>query len=145
MNKKDYLKIVDNDTPKENKWKNASLAFLVGGLIGMFGEGIRLFLISVTKITSENAISIILLLIIFISCLFTCLGFFDNWVRKYKCGLIVPISGFAHSVSSSTLDYKHDGIITGVGANIFKLAGSVILAAIISGFVFGILRVIIYV
>jgi stage V sporulation protein AC len=78
------------------------------------------------------------------ACLFTALGFFDNWVTKAKAGLIIPTTGFAHSVASAALDYKRDGLVTGVGANIFKLAGSVILYGIVSAFFLSVLGVIIY-
>ena len=67
----------------------------------------------------------------------------DNWVGKARCGLIIPTSGFAHSVASSALDYKKDGLVTGLGANFFKLAGSVILYGIISAFLLVIVRVVI--
>ncbi len=73
----------------------------------------------------------------------TALGFFDNWVTKCKCGLIIPTTGFAHSVTSSALDYKKDGLITGLGSNFFKLAGSVILYGVISAFFLVIVRVVI--
>ena len=75
--------------------------------------------------------------------LLTAFGFFDNWVTKCKCGLIIPTTGFAHSVTSSALDYKKDGLITGLGSNFFKLAGSVILYGVISAFILVIVRVVI--
>ena len=77
----------------------------------------------------------IMITLIFIGCLLTCLGFFDKWVTFCKCGLIIPITGFAHSVASSVLDYKKDGLITGMGANMFKLAGAVIVAGVVSAFI----------
>ena len=78
-----------------------------------------------------------------VSLLFTALGIFDNWVTTCKCGLIIPTTGFAHSVSSSVLEYKKDGLITGLGSNFFKLAGSVILYGIISAFLLVIVRLVI--
>lgn len=142
MNRKDYLNLVDKLTPKEDKRKNYLLAFFMGGCVGAFGEIIKLLLMNVFNFGKEDAVSIVLLIIIFTSCLLTAMGLFDNLVSKFKCGLIIPISGFAHSVMSAVLDYKKDGLITGVGANIFKLAGCVLLYGIVSGFVFGILKVI---
>ena len=68
---------------------------------------------------------------------------FDNWMSKAKAGLLIPTTGFAHSVSSSALDYKKEGLITGLGSNFFKLAGSVILYGILSAFILVIVRVII--
>ena len=81
-----------------------------------------------------------LLTIIFLACLFTALGFFDNWVSKAGAGLFIPISGFAHATTSSALEYKHEGLVMGIGSNIFKLSGSVILYGVFAAYVFGIIR-----
>ena len=143
MNKKDYLKLVKRLTPKEDKSKNYLYAFLLGGVVGLVGEIITKLLEVIFNLNIIKASSITVIIVIFISCLFTGLGFFDNLVSKYKCGLIIPTTGFAHSVMSSSLDYKRDGLITGLGSNFFKLAGSVILYGIISGFIMGIIKVII--
>jgi stage V sporulation protein AC len=63
-------------------------------------------------------------------------------VRFAKCGLIVPITGFAHAMMSAALEYRREGFVTGLGSNMFKLAGSVILFGVVSAYVFGILRII---
>lgn len=144
MNKDEYKKLVTRLTPKENKSKNALVAFLVGGVIGAFTELLATILVHCFAVSRVEAYLWACLAIIFISCLFTALGFFDNWVTKAKAGLILPTTGFAHSVTSAALDYKRDGFITGIGANFFKLAGSVILYGIISAFFLSILGVIIY-
>lgn len=143
MNKKDYLELVKKLTPKENKIKNYLYAFLAGGMVGFLGELIKLIILKSTTLSTEAASSIVTVIVITIACLFTGLGFFDNLVSKYKCGLIIPTTGFAHSVMASSLDYKKDGLITGLGSNFFKLAGSVILYGILSGFIMGIIKVII--
>ena len=84
------------------------------------------------------------MIIIFVGSFLTALGVFDSFVSKAKCGLIVPTTGFAHSIASSALDYKKDGLITGLGANFFKLAGSVILYGILSSFVLLVIRMILW-
>lgn len=144
MNKDEYKKIVDRLTPKENKSKNAIVAFVVGGLIGVIAELCVNVLIECFAMARGDAYMWTCILVILISCLLTSLGFFDNWVTKAKAGLILPTTGFAHSVTSAALDYKRDGFITGVGANFFKLAGSVILYGIVSAFILAILGVILY-
>ncbi len=144
MNKDEYKKLVDKLTPKENKKKNAFWAFMIGGLMGAIAEGLVTLILKCFAVSEVEAYQIVCLIIIFIGCLFTALGFFDNWVSKAKAGLIIPTTGFAHSVASATLDYKKDGLITGVGANYFKLAGSVIIYGIISAFIFAIIGVIIH-
>ena len=81
---------------------------------------------------------------IFIACLLTGLGVFDNLVQKGKMGLIIPITGFAHSMQSAILDYKKEGPIYGFGSNMFKLAGSVILYGVVSAYVFGLIRFLVF-
>ncbi len=142
MNKEDYKKLVKKHTPKEPKLRNVGVAFLVGGLIGLFDEILIFVIKHCFSVSVVVAGLITALIVIFLSSLFTALGFFDNWVNKCKCGLIIPTTGFAHSVASSALEYKKDGLITGLGSNFFKLAGSVILYGIISAFILVIVKVI---
>ena len=142
MNKEDYKKLVKKHTPKEPKLRNVGVAFLVGGLIGLFAEILIFVIKHCFSVSIVVAGLITALIVIFLSSLFTALGFFDNWVNRCKCGLIIPTTGFAHSVASSALEYKKDGLITGLGSNFFKLAGSVILYGIISAFILVIVNVI---
>ena len=135
VNNKEYKNLVSKYSPKEPKLKNGIVSFFVGGLIGLIAQFLTDMFICL-EFTKEDASLIVGLSIIFLASLFTVLGFFDTWVTKLKCGLIVPTTGFAHSVTSSALDYKKDGLITGLGSNFFKLAGSVILYGIISSFIF---------
>ena len=143
MNRKNYLKVVDECTVKDKKLINYINSFTVGGLIGFLGEGIKMICTNYYYLPVSEAVSYVLIIMIFLSCLCTGLGFFDDVVSKFRCGIVIPITGFAHSIMSSALDYKKDGLITGIGANFFKLAGSVLLYGIISGFICGIIMVII--
>lgn len=140
MEKKDYKRIVDSNKPKENRISNSIISFLVGGSIGVFAVLLSDFYEIVFDVSSKDASTFMLLTLIVLACLFTALGFFDKWVTFAKCGLIIPITGFAHSVCSVGLDYKHEGPIYGIGSNIFKLAGSVILYGIVSAVIFGSIR-----
>ena len=91
-----------------------------------------------------DSLSWLAFIIIMFATFMTAIGKFDNWVTKAKCGLIIPTTGFAHSVQSAAIDYKRDGLVTGIGANIFKLAGSVILYGIISAFFLVLIKVVLY-
>ena len=143
MNKDEYQKLVKKYEPKENKFQNVIYSFLIGGLVGFIAEGLIVLLMNFFDLTRIVAGAWTCLIIIFAASLFTALGFFDNWMTKAKAGLLIPTTGFAHSVSSSALDYKKEGLITGLGYNFFKLAGSVILYGILSAFILVIVRVII--
>ena len=144
MNKKEYLKLVKRLSPKEERIKNSLIAFLVGGLVGLIGEIIIYILIESFGISRTDSFAWLSFILILFASFMTAIGKFDNWVSKAKCGLIIPTTGFAHSVQSAALDYKRDGLITGIGSNMFKLAGSVIVYGIISSFFLIILRVMLY-
>ena len=140
MEREKYNELIKKYSPKENKVKNMIKAFISGGLIGLIGEILLTFYSSFNSISVNEASSLMMVTIIFLSCLFTALGFFDTWVSKLGAGLFVPISGFAHATTSSALEYKKEGFVFGIGSNIFKLSGSVILYGVVSAYIFGIIR-----
>lgn len=144
MDKDEYKRLVTRLTPPENKLRNGLVAFLVGGLIGFGGEVIIDVLTISFNMPLKEAYAWLCLIVIFLGSLATALGFFDDWVAQAQAGLILPTTGFAHSITSSALDYKKDGLITGLGANFFKLAGSVILYGILSSFALLGLRLILW-
>ena len=135
-----YEKIADSHKAKETRIKNSIIAFISGGVMGFLAELITEVLIKWFNITRNDSTVWMIIFFIFIACLFTSLGFFDKWVNKLKCGLIIPITGFAHSMTSSSLDYKKEGPIYGLGSNMFKLAGSVLLYGVVSAFFFSLIR-----
>ncbi len=143
MNKEEYKKLVNRLTPKEDKLKNVLIAFLIGGLVGFFAELLTEILINCYSFEREMASIWVCITVIFLGSLATALNFFDDLVAKVKMGLILPTTGFAHSIASSALDYKKDGVIA-LGSNFFKLAGSVILYGMVSAFFLALLKVIIY-
>lgn len=144
MDKKEYLKLVNSKSHEKNIIKNAFISFLIGGLLGASFHILTIIIMHSCHVTKTIACGTSLFLFILISIALTGLGIFDKLVSKYKFGLIIPITGFAHSVASSLLEYKKDGLITGLGANMFKLAGSVILYGSVAGISLAIIRVIIY-
>ena len=143
MKEKEYQELVKKYEPKEEVIKNAIIAFLTGGLMGLLGEGITEFYMFIFNISNKDAIVYMIITLIFLGCLFTCLGWFDKIVNFAKCGLIIPITGFAHSMQSAALEYKKEGLVTGIGANMFKLAGSVIIFGIVSAYILGLIRLLI--
>ena len=138
-----YKSLVDKHTPKENIVLNALISFIIGGLMGVVGEILVEIYSYYLNIPTKEASTFMIITLVFIGCLLTALGFFDNFVKFAKCGLIVPITGFAHAMMSAALEYRKEGFVTGLGSNIFKLAGSVILFGVVSAYVFGLLRIII--
>lgn len=138
-----YEAIVNKHKPRENRAQNAFIAFVTGGLIGAIGQFLTELYTMWFNIPTKDASTFMLVTLIFFACLFTALGFFDKWVNFCRCGLIIPITGFAHSMMSAGLEYKKDGPIFGLGSNVFKLAGSVILYGVVSAWIFGLIRLLV--
>ena len=140
MEKKEYQKIVNKYTPNEPRLRNAIIAFIIGGFMGILGN----FLVEAYSyyfdLSTKDASVFMIITLVFLGCFLTCLGFFDKWVNFAKCGLIIPITGFAHAMMSAALEYRKEGLVTGIGANMFKLAGSVIIYGVVSAYIFGLLR-----
>lgn len=135
-----YNKIADKHKAKEDRLNNAIVSFISGGFIGFLGELIIEILCKYFMISRNDAGTVMIFIFIFFASLFTALGFFDKMVNRFRCGLLIPITGFAHSMVSSCLDYKREGPIYGMGSNIFKLSGSVILYGVVSAWLFGMIR-----
>lgn len=143
MDKEKYKKIMNKYKPKEDVFKNSLIAFISGGLLGLIGQGLVDFYSNILNISSKDSMTLMIVTLVFIGVLLTGLGFFDKWVNFCKCGLIIPITGFAHSMMSATMEYKKEGFVTGIGSNMFKLAGTVIAYGVISASIFGFIRLII--
>ena len=143
MEKNKYKNLVSSHTPKEDTLYNSLIAFVIGGIMGVIGQGLIDLYSYLFNVSSSEASILMIVTLIFLGCLFTCFGFFDKWVNFAKCGLIVPITGFAHAMMSAALEYRKEGMVTGLGASMFKLAGSVIIFGVVSAYLFGLLRLLI--
>lgn len=144
MEKNKYQELVKKHTPKENRLYNGLIAFIIGGLVGVLGQFLIDFYTINLNIPTKEAGTFMIITLIFIGCLLTCFGFFDKWVNFAKAGLFVPITGFAHAMMSAALDYRREGLVTGLGACMLKLAGAVIIFGVVSAYVFGLIRILIF-
>lgn len=140
MNNKEYDKLVKSVIGKESTLKNVMIAFISGGLVGVIAQMMSDFYFKVFDISLSDASFYTFSTFIFIGSLLTGLGVFDKVLSVVKCGLIVPTTGFANTMTSSAMDAKSEGFIKGIGASIFKLTGSIILYGIIFGIIFGFIR-----
>ena len=143
MEEKEYKNLVSKHTPRENILSNALIAFLIGGLMGILGQALIDVYSYFFNISTSDAAMLMIVTLVFLGCLLTCLGFFDKMVHFARCGLIIPITGFAHAMMSAALEYRKEGLVTGIGANMFKLAGSVIIFGVVSAYIFGLIRLLI--
>lgn len=143
MNNKEYEEIINKVIPKENITKNILLAFMSGGIMGLTGEVITNIIFKYTEFNQSDAYLITFIIFIIIGSILTGLGVFDKVLSFFKCGLIVPSTGFANTMTSSAMDNRCEGYVKGIGANIFKLTGSIILYGVVFGIFFGYIRSII--
>lgn len=137
MDKKNYKQYVDEISPKPKYLKNYTLAFLVGGTICVIGQGINdtyMKLAGLDKMAAATSTSITL---IFIGAFLTGLGIYDLIGKRAGAGSIIPITGFANSIVSPAMEYKREGYVLGVGANLFKVAGPVLVYGIGSSILCG--------
>ena len=112
-------------------------AFLVGGLICTIGQG----LIELYKnfgFDKEISGTLTSITLVFISALMTSLGLYDKVAKFAGAGTLVPITGFANAVVSPAIEFKDEGFVLGVAANMFKIAGPVIVYGVIASVISGI-------
>ena len=140
MNNEEYDSIVKSVVKNENPIKNVLTAFFSGGLIGVIAELMTDIYLYFFNINLSDAYLFTFMTFIIIGSLLTGLGFFDKLLSICKCGLIVPASGFANTMTSSAMDTRSEGFIKGIGASIFKLTGSIILYGVLFGIIFGFIR-----
>ncbi len=138
LSKEEKQKLIKKHSYTSPVLKNSLRAFLSGGLICVFSELIfNLFLY--LGIDEKISLGLLTVTLIFIASLITGLGGFDRIARFTGAGTLVPVSGFSNAVTSEAMDAKSEGLVLGVGAKIFTVAGPVILFGILSGVLYGVI------
>ena len=143
MDRKEYDDLADQLKPKNHMFKNAFYAFLYGGVIGMIAQGLLEFYMYIYHCNQKDATPMMIITLVFISCLLTGLGIYDKLAQKAGAGTFIPITGFANSMTSCALDSQSEGLIMGIGSNMFKLGGTVITYGIVSSALLGVIRYVI--
>lgn len=139
MNSDLYKKYVAARAPKSEILKDCLWAFLIGGAICLFAEGLRTVYTEFLKVTEKDAGTLTSISIIAVAIFLTAIGVFDKIACHAGAGTLVPITGFANAVSSPAIDSRSEGLILGVGVKIFTVAGPVLLYGILSGAVYGVI------
>lgn len=131
----EYDKLVNNIEPKRPILKNCIRAFLVGGTICAIAQIIQWIFINYFNFDEKTSVSPTSIVLIFIAALFTGLGVFDHLSQWAGCGTAVPITGFANSIASASIEHKSEGFVLGVAGNMFSLAGAIVVYGIFSAFI----------
>lgn len=134
-NKTLIKKVMKETTPKRNYLQNAIFAFLFGGGISLMGQEFLFLYNDILKLDKKVAITLMYMSVIAIASLFTGIGVFDKIGQFAGAGTFLPITGFANSLTSASLESRSEGLVFGILSNMFKLAGTVIVAGVVSAFI----------
>jgi len=135
---KAYEKYAAKFTPKPRYVVNMFKAFIVGGLICMAAMFVQNTMID-KGIDEKQAGIYVTVILIMIAQLLTGIGVFDRIGKFAGAGVIVPITGFANSMVAPAIEYKKEGLVLGVGAKLFSLAGPVLVCGISVSAVIGVI------
>ena len=125
VTKQEYSAIVKRNSPKSKILVNCARAFLIGGGICAAGQVILELFLSLGA-EDEDARLLTSVTLIFLGVVLTALGVYDKLARRAGAGTLVPITGFANALSSAAIEYKSEGLVTGLGTKMFIIAGPVI-------------------
>lgn len=142
MTQQEYQKLAKQQEPKRPVLKNCGRAFLVGGTICLIGECFMRMFINCFGFTEKTAGNPTVAVMIIISVILTSLGIYDKIAQWAGGGSSVPVTGFANSLCSAAIEHRAEGLVLGVGGNMFKLAGSVIVFGTVAAFFVGIAHLI---
>ena len=136
ISKKEYSKLAQEKSPDSRLLVNCLWAFLIGGAICTIGQGF-IELYSYFGATDADARTWTSITLVFLGVLLTALGLYGRLAKKAGAGTLVPITGFANSVASPAIEFKSEGLILGLGAKMFTIAGPVIVYGTLAGVIYG--------
>ena len=135
----EYNEYVERITPKHNLWANMGKAFVFGGLICLLGQCIINILMNSLGLVKDDAVMWCGIILVLLSVILTACNVYSRLANWGGAGALVPITGFANGVASSAIEFQKEGQVFGIGCQIFKIAGPVILYGIFSSWVLGFL------
>ena len=138
MNDFDKKRMIKKFSPHSPLLKNATLSFIFGGIICVLGEILLLYLKEL-GIEEKLSVTLVTLTFIILGSILTAFGVFDKIAKHAGAGTLVPVTGFSNAVTSQAMDAKSEGLVLGVGAKIFTVAGPVILYGTVSGVIYGVI------
>ncbi len=136
---REYKKLVEKMSPSSEMTMSLARAFVVGGLICVAGQLVRMLGTEVLSISEEEVGAFVSAVMVFIGATLTGLGVYDKIGKFAGAGSIVPITGFANSVVAPAMEFKREGYVMGVGAKLFSLAGPVLVYGISSSIAVGLI------
>lgn len=140
MSKKNiYVISTENMLPKSNILSDCIKAFIIGGLICCIGQGFHDLYATLLNFSEDTVKMLVPSTLVFLGGLFTGIGIYDDLGKFAGAGSVVPITGFANSVVSCAIEFKQEGSVLGIGANMFKIAGPVIVFGTLASSLYGVI------
>ena len=124
--------------PPPRTAKNGTMPFLIGGSICTLGQ-IVLELLKSMGMEQDQASALVSLSLVLLSVLLTSFGLYDRVARIAGAGTLVPITGFANAMSSAAIEFRSEGLVLGLGAKMFSIAGPVLVYGISAGVLYGLI------
>lgn len=137
--KNSYVISAENMLPKSNLFLDCIKAFVVGGLICCLGQAFRDIYSILFNFPEDTVKMLVPSTLVFFGGLFTGIGIYDDLGKFAGAGSVVPITGFANSVVSCAIEFKQEGSVLGIGANMFKIAGPVIVFGTLASAIYGVI------
>ena len=139
ISQKEYSSMVERISPKSRLFRDCVYAFLSGGFICIIGQALTDTYQYAAGMTLKDARCFTSITLIFLSAVFTALSWYDDIAKYAGAGTLVPITGFANSVVAPAIEFKSEGMIMGLGAKIFVIAGPVIVYGTLSSILYGLI------
>jgi stage V sporulation protein AC len=137
----EYQALAKKMEPKRPVLANIIKAFFIGGIICTIGQALQLIFVTYFNFNETTAGSPTSAMLILISVLLTGFGVYDHIAQFGGAGTAVPVTGFANTVASASIEHRSEGYVLGVGGNMFKLAGPVIAYGVFSAFVVALIKI----
>ncbi|NLT57456.1 MAG: SpoVA/SpoVAEb family sporulation membrane protein [Clostridiales bacterium] len=143
MTKAEYGRYVESMAEKSALVKNMALSFVMGGLICVVGQIFsNLYMgAGLSKDAASTATSVTM---IFWGALLTALNLYDDMAKVGKAGTIIPITGFANSIVSPAMEFKSEGLVLGLAAKMFVVAGPVLVYGVVSSVIYGLIVLLVH-
>ena len=138
MTKKEFNEYVNTKSKKSPILKNIIFAFIVGGIICIIGQIITNCLLA-KNFEEKEAKAISTVCLIFIAAFLTSINVYSKIGKYAGAGSVIPITGFSNSIVAPAIEFKSEGYILGLGANMFKVAGPVLVYGTVASFIYGII------
>ncbi len=139
MEKQVFQKVLNENKVKRPVFLNAVKAFITGGVICFIAQVILYLFKDKVGLPKDQANSLMYIVVVGVTSILTGFGIFDKIGQFSGAGTLIPITGFSNSMTSAALESKSEGIVLGIMTNMFKLAGAVIAAGVVSAFISGLI------